>query len=294
MLARLLQAVTISLVLAACAWLGWWWPDSRVIALSGFVLIGLGYAGVLGVEFVALRFLNRSDPAPQANWLDLFRAWLGETCTAPRVFCWRQPFRPNAVPDHLPANGRRGVVFIHGFICNRGLWTPWLQRLREQDRAFVAVSLEPVFGSIDDYVATIDAAVQRVSAATGQPPVLICHSMGGLVARAWLRKAADDRRVHRVITIGTPHQGTWLGQFSHVTNGAQMRLESRWLQQLRQEEPPGRYALFTCWYSNCDNIVFPASTATLQGADNRLIHGVAHVHLAFDAEVIRVSLALSA
>jgi triacylglycerol esterase/lipase EstA (alpha/beta hydrolase family) len=290
MLARLLQLVTITLVLAATAWLCWWWPDSRAVAFAGFAAIALCYSAFLGAEFIALRFLNRRDAAPLASGAELIRAWWGETLTAPRVFCWRQPFRASAVPDHLPANERRGVVFIHGFICNRGFWTPWLKQLRGQGRAFAAVSLEPVFGSIDDYVATVDDAVRRVSAATGQPPVLICHSMGGLVARAWLRATGGERRVHRVITIGTPHGGTWLGQFSHMTNGRQMSLQSGWLRELAQTETPQRRALFTCWYSNCDNIVFPTSTGALRGADNRLVTGLAHVQMAFDAEVMHASL----
>ena len=49
---------------------------------------------------------------------------------------------------------------------------------------------------------------------------------------------------------------------------------------------------FTCWYTNCDNIVFPASTATMPGADNRLVRGVAHVELAFHPQVMRDSMAL--
>ena len=36
----------------------------------------------------------------------------------------------------------------------------------------------------------------------------------------------------------------------------------------------------TCFYSHCDNIVFPPVTATLQGADNRHLPGVAHVQMA--------------
>jgi triacylglycerol esterase/lipase EstA (alpha/beta hydrolase family) len=290
MLARLLQMVTITLVLAATAWLCRWWTDSRAIAFAGFAAIALCYSAFLGAEFIALRFLNRHDPAPRAGAGQLIRAWWGETLAAPRVFCWRQPFRASAVPDHLPANGRRGVVFVHGFICNRGFWTPWLKRLCEEDRAFVAVSLEPVFGSIDGHAAMVDDAVRRVSAATGQPPVLICHSMGGLVVRAWLRASDGERRVHRVITLGTPHGGTWLGQFSRMTNGRQMRLGSSWLRELAQTETPQRRALFTCWYSNCDNIVFPTSTAALEGADNRLVTGLAHVQMAFNAEVMHAVL----
>ena len=51
---------------------------------------------------------------------------------------------------------------------------------------------------------------------------------------------------------------------------------------------------FTCWYSNCDNIVFPVSSAALPSADNRLVRGVAHVHLAFHPAIIEHSLGLLA
>jgi len=119
--------------------------------------------------------------------------------------------------------------------------------------------------------------------------VLVCHSMGGVAARAWLRARSADARVHRIITIGSPHHGTWLGRFSHAANGRQMRLHSDWLRQLGS---PGAVHKFTCWYSNCDNIVFPTATATLAGADNRLVQGVAHVELGFHPRVMAESLAL--
>lgn len=66
-----------------------------------------------------------------------------------------------------------------------------------------------------------------------------------------------------------------------------MSLAGEWVGALQKAEPVGRAALFTCWYSNCDNIVFPASTAALAGADNRFVGGLAHVEMAFDAEVMR-------
>lgn len=288
-LARLQQAITLSLAAAALAWLVWHWPRSPALAVLGVALIAGGYAVVLGLEFVALYFVSRRDTTPAPSWPDIARAWLGETLVAPLVFCWRQPFRWDAVPDHLDGEqlrGRRGAVFIHGFVCNRGFWTPWLRALKARDRAFAAVNLEPVFGSIDDYVPIIDAAVQQVTRATGLPPVLVCHSMGGLAARAWLRAGRDDGRVAHVITIGTPHRGTWLGRFSHLANGRQMRLQSEWLGELASYATQERHAAFTCWYSNCDNIVFPTSTATLPGADNRLVRGAAHVDLAFRPEVL--------
>jgi hypothetical protein len=291
MLATLQQITTLSLLAAALAWLGYFWHIGRPVwAIGGFLFFTLGYSLMLAFEFLCLRSINRPDPAPQATWFELFRAWLGETCITPIVFCWRQPFRSAAVPDQLTApgvqSGQRGVVFVHGLVCNRGFWTPWLHRLQETGHAFVAVNLEPVFGSIDDYAPLIEAAVQRVTLASGMAPLIICHSMGGLAVRAWLKTGRADDRFHHIVTIGTPHRGTWLARFGHGVNTSQMGLQSRWLAQLDAAMPAGRHARFTCWYSNCDNIVFPASTATLPGADNRLVRGAAHVQLAFIEEVV--------
>src|SRR6185369_11352998 len=177
------------------------------------------------------------------------------------------------------------------FVCNRGFWTPWLKELRTRDHLFIAVNLEPVFGSIDEYVPIIEQAVRRITDVTGLPPVLVCHSMGGLAARAWLCAMAADARVRQVITIGSPHHGTWLARFSHLTNGRQMRQDSEWLRRLERSGDAKRNALFTCWYSNCDNIAFPASTGTLASADNRLVRGAAHVDLGFHPQVMAESLA---
>jgi triacylglycerol lipase len=147
------------------------------------------------------------------------------------------------------------------------------------------LSMEPVFGSIDNYAPIIDAAVKRVTASTGMAPVLVAHSMGGLAARAWLTTQASAATAHRIITIGTPHSGTWLARFGSTLNALQMRQGDAWQKKLSAAEPPERLARFTCFYGHADNIVFPASTATLPGADNRHIAGCAHVHMTYHAQV---------
>lgn len=292
MIARWQRALSIFILLAMAAWLVWQWPRSPWVAVLGALAPLAVFWGVMALEFVLMHAANRKDPAPRARWSQVVAAWWSEVWVALAVFCWRQPFRHRAVPDWLPdqPTGQRGVVLVHGFMCNRGLWLPWLARLRAAGHAHVAVNLEPVMGSIDEYADTLEDAVVRVTAATGQAPVLLCHSMGGLAARAWLRAHQADGRVHRVLTLGTPHGGTWLGRFSRAVNGRQMSLAGEWVGALQRAEPAGRAALFTCWYSNCDNIVFPASTAALAGADNRLVEGVAHVEMAFDPRVMRACL----
>ena len=74
--------------------------------------------------------------------------------------------------------------------------------------------------------------------------------------------------------------------------GSQMALGSRWLRQLEADGARQAQPRFTCWYSNCDNVVFPSSGATLPGADNRLVAGAAHVELAFHRQVMDTTLSL--
>ena len=284
MLARLQQALTLGTLALALLWA---WAFVRAghpgWAVGGALLAVGGYALVLGVEFVLLRRAHGDDPAPRATAAQLGHAWWGEVRAAPTVFCWRQPFDSRRYPDALPApdrSPRRGVLLVHGFVCNRGLWNPWLRRLREAGVPVIAVNLEPVFGSIDDYVPIIDAAVRGLRQHGGLAPVVVAHSMGGLALRRWWAEQADEAAIHHAITLGTPHHGTWLARWAVTANGRQMRRDSRWLQALAAREPAGRAARFTCFYSHCDNIVFPPSTATLAGADNRHLPGVAHVHMA--------------
>jgi triacylglycerol esterase/lipase EstA (alpha/beta hydrolase family) len=288
MLARLQRFTTISLLLAAIAWAVYFARSGRPgWAIGGALLIVFGYALFLAAEFVLLALVHGDDPAPRARAGQLLRAWWGEVLTAPQVFCWRQPFRSTAEPDHLPesAAGRRGIVLVHGFVCNRGLWNPWMARLRGDGVPFVAVNLEPVFGSMDRYADTIDTAVRQVAAATGLPPVLVGHSMGGLAVRVWLQRHAGDARVHRIVTVAAPHRGTWLARFGHTANGRQMRQGNPWLARIARDDSPDRMARFTCFYGHCDNIVFPASSATLPGADNRHVAEAAHVEMLFRPQV---------
>ncbi len=290
MLARLQQFTTLSLLALALAWAAYFLRREQILlAVGGALLIIFGYAFVLASEFTLLRWVNRKDPAPLANLGTLLNAWRGEVVSAARVFFWRQPFRSHSITDRLSdaRMGTAGIVFVHGFVCNRGIWNPWLRRLHEVGIPFTAVNLEPVFAGIDSYVATIDAAVRRVEAVTGCHPIVVAHSMGGLAVRAWLAAERTDTRSPQVITIGTPHRGTVLARFALAANARQMRRQSAWLHALEKRERKGSFAYFTCYYSHCDNVVMPASTATLPGADNRHLPGVAHVQMANDERIFQ-------
>ena len=182
------------------------------------------------------------------------------------------------------------VLLVHGYGCNSGYWSYLVPRLDAKRISHAGIDLEPVGGAIDDYVPALERAVQELCAATGAPQVaIVAHSMGGLVARAWMR-AHGSARVVRLITLGTPHHGTALANFGPGANAVQMRRSkgaaSDWLRALAGSEDAARRALVTSIFSHHDNIVSPQTSSVLEGARNIALGGVGHVALGCNGRVL--------
>ncbi len=287
-------------ILALATLIGCWRSGAPgfglVLAAAVFWLYGLGMLMI----FAWLPRLNTGLPPP--GRLQLLRAWWHELIACERVFAWQQPFAAQRYADFLPGNsnsggggsGQRGVLLLHGFTCNRGIWNRWMERLRAQGHPHIALTLEPAYGSIDAYVAQIEAAVQTLEQRCGQPPVIVGHSMGGLAARAWWRRHGQVGRIHRFLTLGTPHAGTLMARFGATLNARQMRRQSRWLSELAAHEAaassagqvPDFAARFDCYFSRCDQIVCPADTAVLPGSQAIEVVGSGHLALVFQPRIL--------
>ncbi|WP_372763183.1 alpha/beta hydrolase [Pseudoalteromonas sp.] len=95
------------------------------------------------------------------------------------------------------------VVVLHGLYMSGLVMRPLCSRLEKSGMEVLNLTystLTPnrsaIFKQIDDFIAD-------------QPSALVCHSMGGLIARAYLEEAsAASQLVKKVITLGTPHQGS--------------------------------------------------------------------------------------
>jgi triacylglycerol lipase len=298
MIARLLRISVVVLVALSTAWFVAQIERGHWLSAAGGALLLLNVQPiVLACEFVFLQpLLNCSDPAARPSLGQRVRAWWLESRTAHDLFAWQQAFQADRYPDTLDEakQGQRAVILVHGFFCNRGVWNRCFPLLSREGVAFAALTLEPPFADLDHHCAALDDAVNRAWRATGVAPLLVCHSMGGLVARAWWRAHAStaSARVHHVVTIGTPHQGAFTARFARAANARQMRQGGDWLIQLADSERNGAARHFTCFYSHCDNIVLPASSATLAGADNRHLSGWPHLGLIYAPQVWQQVLAL--
>ncbi|PHV05064.1 lipase [Janthinobacterium sp. BJB412] len=302
MIRRLLALLLAVQALAALAlawglWRGAGWQPAAALAAG----VGAVLAARLAINLNNFRLSRRWRSAVPAEFqlgpAAALRLCWGEFAASLRSSSWDMllpsplwlaPAPPGGAPAAPP------VLLLHGYACNGGYWRRLGRRLRRAGISHYALDLAPPGAAIDEFVPQVRAAVAMLCARTGAPQVvLLGHSMGGLVARSYLR-ADGAARVARLITLGSPHHGTALARLGPGANAAQMRHGGAWLAALAQAEAaaggsggPAVVSLF----SHHDNIVAPQDSARLAGARNLAVGAVGHVALGSDASVMQCVLA---
>lgn len=293
MLARLLRTIYLFQLLTG-GLLGFYAADrfnlsgmpDLVVVLLCTVLLPL----MLQLSVISFSMLQSRPKSAGPLW---WRAFGGEFLAALRIFWFQLPWPTAKIDVWCPDASqptqpwRVPVLLVHGYICNERVWDKMARALHEVGHPVLAITLEPLFTSIDNYAPHIQQAVQQLKQTTGAKQVaLVGHSMGGLAIRAWMRRhgSAD---VAKIITLGTPHQGTQMASWSPTTNAAQMVWHSPWLQTLQASESAATRQLMHIALTQHDNIVFPQREQVLADAHVTEFEGLGHLELCLDAQVIR-------
>lgn len=287
----LLIELVIYVVLGWCLlrYAAWSWIEAAAAAIA--CALAVRAFGIAATFAIARRYASPTPPEHRPGlfgWLRLYFAELGAYIAIYNLY---QPFEPLLMGAETPrplADGRLPVLLLHGYVCNRGFMLPLRRYLRAHGVGAYSHNLEPVYADIDSYADGLARRIGDICAATGADKlVILAHSMGGLVARAYLRKHGV-RRVAKLITLGTPHHGTALGRLGAGANGRQMVPGNDWLKRLNEAEP----AVSTVSvFSYQDNIVSPQDSAVLQGAKIVGLSGMGHVSMPFSRRVRESALA---
>ena len=187
-----------------------------------------------------------------------------------------------------PANrSAHPVLLVHGVLVNDGVWF-LLRRGLEQRGVTPTYTMNygPPFADIETFADQLRVKIDQICASTGASRViLVGHSMGGLVARAYLRRFGASR-VEKLVTMGTPHHGSFLAWGFPGRDLEQMRPGNAWLAALnRHEADPAPVPITSIW-SRHDSMVAPQASSQLACAQNVAVVGIGHNALLIDRGVV--------
>jgi predicted alpha/beta hydrolase family esterase len=264
------------LIAAAIAWFSVYpryWLVAPAIALLVFVAMQFLLVGASFLAAPPTGAAGRSDAGER------WRAWVSESLHFLRVqFAMSAPYRRNTRGSPIePA--KQPLLLLHGVLCNHAVWRGLGRRLAAAGFApIVTPDFEPLGAGIEVYRACAERELLALHGRCRAPVAIVAHSMGGLVARSLLA-TLGPRVISGVVTVASPHHGTALARCLPLAAARQMRPDSKWLEALNSAGNDHLPVPFTCIHGRDDNLVVPAQSAVLRGAESRELRGLGHFGL---------------
>ncbi len=276
-----------ALAVALCAYL-----LVRFAELSAAKAAALSFAALLGVYLLltlatfAICWPRRRAvvPGKTISFLAAAGTILAEWLAFFALFGVIQPFADSIFS--VKAVRRRAeklpVMLVHGYRCNSGLWWWLISRLRSAGFEVEAIDLEPALVSIDRFAEQLHQHIEACLRDTGSARLrLVTHSMGGLVARAYLQRYGSQR-VDKLVTLACGHHGTRLARLGCGQNAREMELGSAWLAALGEPAPVPTVTIWTAQ----DNFIAPQTSSCLSGAREIVLTGMGHLTFMFSRRVL--------
>lgn len=266
----------------------WGWLANRFYFQYGRVARGVMMVIALPLVARALvtlasYFVSRwkGSPVPPAmrlgpfSWLRFFVIEYFHLCIQNLILIpFRGLFHTASERGNSTAHGP--VLLLQaGYVNNGAVWFFTARALER--RGFRVFTIDqPPFASIDTMGALLATRVDEVLALTGEQNLtLVAHSMGGLICRAYLRQFGSAK-VTQLVTLGSPHYGTFHAYAASGPNGAQMRPGNPWLLKLNETKVT---VPFTSIFSVHDGIISPQESSRMADAVNIQIASIGHVSM---------------
>jgi len=195
----------------------------------------------------------------------------------------------------IPAVTGPTVIVLHGLGEGRRSMRPLVDVLRNNlDATVLSFGYASTSTGIDDHGRSLAAVIKGLPAA--DTISFVGHSMGNLVVRRWMGLATKDdlARVHRMVMLGPPNQGSELAQMvakisvlAALSNGAARELVLDW-HRISQDlaVPPCPFGIvaggkgddrgYSSFLAGDDDAVVRVEETRLPGADDFLLLPVHH------------------
>jgi triacylglycerol esterase/lipase EstA (alpha/beta hydrolase family) len=177
---------------------------------------------------------------------------------------------------------KRPVLLVHGILGQRHLyWNVFKRRLvADGFRVHEVVLPYALLGDIRIAARMLADKVEATLAGDKADKVdIVCHSAGGLVARYYLSYLKGGAHVRHLVTLGTPHGGTYFSyllQFPFLSIIRQTRPRSHLIHEISGPGAIPHGVRITSLWSPIDGVVLPPENAVLAGATNIKVPWTTH------------------
>ena len=181
------------------------------------------------------------------------------------------------------------VLLIHGLDDTEALFGKMRSHLERPGRVVHCVNLAPNNGSaglevlaqqVADYVESNVGEAESID--------LVGFSMGGLVARYYVQRLGGVERVRRLVTISSPHNGTWTAFLRRNEGARQMRPESAFLRDLNGDIRVLAHIDFTSIWTPFDLMILPPHSSVVPAGRNIRVNVGAHPLMVRSRRVLKL------
>ena len=194
-----------------------------------------------------------------------------------------------------PGSGGKGaappVILIHGLYHNASAWIRFRGALKRDgyDRLYAfnyksfGSDFHEIFRKLEQWITEIGRDF------SGEEIILVGHSMGGLLAKAYAAKgdAFQGPGVKALITLGTPFRGSKMVVFGMGGLGKSLAWDGHLIQELQSKQVPSGVPC-VAFYSPVDNLVLPPeSLKPPAGWGEEQTDPICHVAMLYHGPTIR-------
>lgn len=174
------------------------------------------------------------------------------------------------------------VFFVHGVLATAGVFAPIERALRRSGvEHFASFTYHP-WRSVSSLVHELKNEIRAIP---GRARLhLVGHSLGGIVARAYVHDAGGHARVAQTISLASPFHGTTLARVARAGVVREIAPDSPLLARLRSRDGQPRVR-HTSFVAADDLVIQPAMSAAFPFGEVIVVPETGHNGLLFEPTV---------
>lgn len=174
------------------------------------------------------------------------------------------------------------ILLSGGYLGTSGQLFYLKYQLRKNNAGAVfTMDYDNPLASIDDFACAMKKRVEEIQRHyPGKKLTLIGHSMGGIISARYAANCENTDHISKIITLGSPLQGTYWAYLAFGTCSRQMQRESHYLKQL-EHDLTTKNIIFINVGSRTDLIVLPNNSTSFKTISSKKIQFDSMGHMTY-------------